>query len=97
MHGAQDVFGMHEDADGTMWFATDRGLVRWRDGKLAVLGKPEGLPVITVFQVITDAYDNFWLSSNSGVIQLRRNDVEAVMAGQKIGRASCRESVCQYV
>src|SRR3546814_19451354 len=73
---------MHEDADGTMWFATDRGLVRWRDGKLAVLGKPEGLPVITVFQVITDAYDNFWLSSNSGVIQLRRNDVEAVMAGQ---------------
>lgn len=82
MHGAQDVFGMHEDADGTLWFATDRGLVRWRDGQLAVLGQPEGLPVITVFQVITDAYDNFWLTSNSGVIQLRRNDVEAVMAGR---------------
>jgi diguanylate cyclase (GGDEF)-like protein len=82
MNGAQDVFGMHEDADGTMWFATDRGLVRWRDGKATVLGKSEGLPVITVFQVITDAYDNFWLTSNSGVIQLRRNDVEAVMAGR---------------
>lgn len=82
MNGAQDVFGMHEDADGTMWFATDRGLVRWRDGTLTVLGKPEGLPVITVFQVVTDAYDNFWLTSNSGVIHLRRNDVEAVMAGR---------------
>src|SRR3546814_19608012 len=82
MHGALDVFGMHEDADGTMWFATDRGPVRWRDVKLAAPGKPEALPVITVFQVINDASDIFWMSSISGVIQLPHHAMDAVMAGQ---------------
>lgn len=82
LEGAQDVFGMHEDADGTMWFATDRGLVRWREGALRIVSQRNGLPVVTLFQVITDSYDNFWLTSNSGVINVRRNDIDAVLAGE---------------
>ena len=49
---AQDVFGIHEDADGTLWFATDRGLLRRKAGKMSILGVTSGLPVTTVFQVV---------------------------------------------
>ena len=43
MNGAQDVFDFHEDADGTLWIASDRGLVRYRNGQLKVLGLQQGL------------------------------------------------------
>jgi diguanylate cyclase (GGDEF)-like protein len=82
MDGAQDVFGMHEDPDGTLWFATDRGLVRrLRSGELSIVGGRQGLPVDAVFQVVVDSYGNFWLSSNAGVVYIRRDDMEAVANG----------------
>ena len=82
MDGAQDVFGMHEDPDGTLWFATDRGLVRrLRSGELSIVGSRQGLPVDAVFQVVVDSYGNFWLSSNAGVVYIRRDDMESVADG----------------
>jgi diguanylate cyclase (GGDEF)-like protein len=80
---AQDVFGIHEDADGTLWFATDRGLVRYRNGKLALLGVHQGLPVDTIFEVVGDSYGNFWLTSNSGVIHVRRDVANAALDGRR--------------
>ncbi|KFN47131.1 ligand-binding sensor domain-containing diguanylate cyclase [Arenimonas metalli] len=82
MDGAQDVFGMHEDPDGTLWFATDRGLVRrLRSGELSIVGSRQGLPVDAVFQVVVDSYGNFCLSSNAGVVYIRREDMESVADG----------------
>jgi diguanylate cyclase (GGDEF)-like protein len=81
MDGAQDVFGMHEDDDGTMWFATDRGVVRLRNNALSIIGGRQGLPVDAVFQVVADNYGNFWLTSNAGVVYVRRDDMEAVANG----------------
>lgn len=80
---AQDVFGIHEDPDGTLWFASDRGLIRYKKGQLAIIGVRQGMPVDTLFQVVTDNYGNFWLTSNSGVIYLRREQVNAVLDGQR--------------
>ena len=79
---AQDVFGMHEDADGTVWFATDRGVIRLRDGQPAIIGAVHGLPVDTIFQVVVDSYGNFWLTSNAGVVYVRREEMEAVANGR---------------
>jgi diguanylate cyclase (GGDEF)-like protein len=80
---AQDVFGIQEDADGTMWFGTDRGLVRYRKGKLGLVGVHQGMPVDTVFEVVADSYGNFWLTSNSGVIHIRRDQANAVLDGAR--------------
>jgi ligand-binding sensor domain-containing protein len=54
MHDAQDVFDFHEDGDGTMWMATDRGLVRYRNGRMASLGLGRACRSITLFQVVDD-------------------------------------------
>ncbi|MGH8106720.1 MAG: triple tyrosine motif-containing protein, partial [Arenimonas sp.] len=79
---AQDVFGFNEDADGTLWLATDRAILRLRKGKISAVGTKNGLPVATVFQIVSDTYGNFWLTSNRGVIYVKRNEMEAVADGK---------------
>jgi len=79
---SQDVFGFHEDADGTMWVATDRAVLRIRKGKIAAIGTKNGIPVATIFQIVADTYGNFWLTSNRGVIYLKRDEMESVADGK---------------
>ena len=79
---AQDVFDFHEDADGTIWMASDRGLLRYRDGKLQALGLAQGLPIDTLFAVVDDGVGGLWLTSNRGVMRVRRSDIDAVFAGR---------------
>ncbi len=42
-----------------------------------MIGLDQGLPVATIFQIVVDRYDNFWLTSNRGVIYVKRQDLEA--------------------
>ena len=62
--------------------ATDRGLVRHRDGALRFVGVQHGLPVDTLFAVVDDGRGNLWLTSNRGVLRVARDAVEAVMDGK---------------
>jgi ligand-binding sensor domain-containing protein len=82
VNGAQDVFAFHEDADGTLWLATDRGLLRYRNGVLRGLGLKEGLPVDTMFSVVDDERGHLWMTSNRGVLRIKRSDAEAVLEGR---------------
>ena len=86
MNDAQDVFDFHEDSDGTMWIATDRGLVRYRNGRWPRSGLAQGLPVDTLFQVVDDQAGSFWLTSNRGVMRVARRDAEAVLDGRRSAR-----------
>ena len=75
---AQDVFDFHEDADGTIWMASDRGLLRYRDGRAAgARGWRRGLPIDTLFAVVDDGVGGLWLTSNRGVMRVRRSDIDA--------------------
>jgi ligand-binding sensor domain-containing protein len=62
------VFGFHQLGDA-MWISSDRGLYRWRDGKLARVGLEQGMPVDAVFQLVPDRLGNVWISSNRGVLR----------------------------
>src|SRR3546814_8452872 len=46
---------------------------------------------------ITDAQGNAISWSSSGTVGFKGSRKSTPFAAQKIGRASCRESVCQYV
>ncbi|MDO5611222.1 MAG: diguanylate cyclase [Pseudomonadota bacterium] len=79
----QSIFDIHEDPDGSIWFATDRGLAHWRQGRSEVAALAEGLPIDTLFQLIDDGLGYFWMTSNRGVLRVARAQVVAAMATGK--------------
>jgi len=86
LDGTRFVFGFHEDrARGELWLATDRGLVRYRlaDGDARLLGRAAGLPYDKFFAVVADREEQFWLSSNRGVLRIDQSTARAVIAGTR--------------
>ena len=66
------------------WICTDLGFCRWREGKMTVFNLENGLPDNVVFDVLKDDNDNFWLSSNSGIIQIKSSELESYSVGKQI-------------
>ncbi len=83
---AQDVFDFHQDATGTVWMATNKGLVRFAERQFQLFGSDAGMPVETIFGVFEDRSGNFWLTSNDGLLQLPRAQIDAYIAkpGQRL-------------
>ena len=81
MNDAQDVFDFHEDGDGTMWIATDRGLVRYRNGSMhGARAWRRACRSTPCSRWSTTRPGSFWLTSNRGVMRVARRDAEAVLA-----------------
>ncbi len=78
---ARSVFGF-QPLDGAVWIATDRGLYRYRDGRVARVGLEQGLPVDAVFQMVPDRHGEAWVSSNRGVVRVPLDDLQAVADGR---------------
>ena len=74
---AQSVFDFHHDSDGTVWLATDAGLVRLRDGRMQRYGYAAGLPREKIFRILDDGAGHFWLSSNRLVFRIARAALDA--------------------
>ncbi|HEX4006270.1 MAG TPA: two-component regulator propeller domain-containing protein [Acidobacteriaceae bacterium] len=71
------VTSLHADGDGTLWIGTnDAGLNRMRAGKIVALRVP-ALPQ-RVIGILEDAQGYLWLSSNSGVYRVRREELNRV-------------------
>src|SRR5690606_31292241 len=79
--GGRSVFGFLQIGNA-MWIATDRGLYRYQEGKLARVGLEQGMPVDTVFQLIPDRVGNVWISSNRGVLRTDMAMLNAVADGR---------------
>lgn len=79
----KDIFHFHETRDGSVWMATDLGLLRWKDGPSGRVGRAAGLPVDAVFQIVPDALGGWWLSTNRGLFRIDANAAEVVASGQR--------------
>ena len=75
---AHSVFDFLHDADGTVWMATDSGLLRLYGGRLRVYDHRSGLPRDKMFRIIDDGRGRLWLSSNQGVFRVARAQFDAV-------------------
>jgi diguanylate cyclase (GGDEF)-like protein len=88
LDGAEYAFGFLADpiAD-ILWMTTDRGLVAYdlSTGELTLLGRKLGVPFDKVFQTVVDKEHNLWLSSNRGILRLKRQQVEQALAGNRSG------------
>src|SRR5262249_6339744 len=74
------VNSLRFDRDGTLWAATEGGLSRLKNGRIATLTSKNGLPCDTVHWTIEDDAHSFWLYTPCGLLRIARTDMEAWFA-----------------
>ena len=81
--GEGRVGGLQLDRDGTLWAATEGGLSRVKNGRVATLTSKNGLPCDTVHWVMEDDDHSFWLYTACGLVRIARPELDAWAADPK--------------
>ncbi|MEN1956809.1 two-component regulator propeller domain-containing protein [Luteimonas changyuni] len=81
---ALSAFDFLSDPDGTLWIASDRGVLRHRDGAFKLYGRREGLTGSALFRILPDDFGNLWVSSNEGVTRIPRRAFDEVDRGKVV-------------
>jgi signal transduction histidine kinase/ligand-binding sensor domain-containing protein len=87
--GAADGLGVGRvnhlrfDPDGALWAATEDGLSRVQNGRIATLTRKNGLPCDSVQWTIEDDARSLWLFTPCGLARLTRPEVDAWIADPK--------------
>ena len=77
------VLNVSGDRDGAMWVATEDGLSRIANGRVATLATANGLPCKTVHWIIEDQLDSYWLYTACGLVRIPRPELDAWAADPK--------------
>src|SRR5262249_25730180 len=77
-------------ADGTVWAATQGGVSRIKEGRIATLDARGGLPCDVVHWMIEDAENSWWLYTSCGLVRLARSELDAWAAAVDAGKAPRR-------
>ena len=64
------------DPDGTVWAATEGGLSRLKNGRVATLTSKNGLPCDAVHWVIEDNDHAFWFFMPCGLVRVARTEID---------------------
>lgn len=75
--GEGSVPGLHLDHDDTLWAATEGGLSRVKNGRVATLTSKNGLPCDTVHWVAEDDAHSLWLFMACGLVRIARPELDA--------------------
>ena len=81
--GARKVLDISRDRDGSIWAATENGLSRITNGRVATLTTANGLPCNTVHWIIEDDLSSYWLYTRCGLLRVARTDLDAWTADPK--------------
>jgi signal transduction histidine kinase/ligand-binding sensor domain-containing protein/CheY-like chemotaxis protein/HPt (histidine-containing phosphotransfer) domain-containing protein len=74
---------MHEDAEGKIWLGSADGFSLWRDGKIVSFAQYGALHE-SIFKILEDDSQRFWMTTDKGIVTVPRADLEAVARGEKI-------------
>jgi len=74
--GADIVWDLQMDRQGTLWVATEGGLSRLRDGRIATLTMKNGLPCDAVHWAREDDAGSWWLYTACGLVRVARSELE---------------------
>ena len=70
------IRAIYEDQTGVVWFGTyDSGLSRLENGKITNYTQADGLFSNGVFAIVEDERGNFWMSSNQGIYQVAKQQL----------------------
>jgi ligand-binding sensor domain-containing protein/signal transduction histidine kinase len=84
--GQGRVNHLRVDRNATVWAATEGGLSRLKDGRIATLTSKNGLPCDTVLWTIEDDAHSFWLYTACGLVRIARSEVDAWAAAPDQGK-----------
>jgi signal transduction histidine kinase/ligand-binding sensor domain-containing protein len=74
---------LQADRDGAMWLgSSDHGLLRWKNGTIAVLDAQLGFPVRAIDGIIEDGLGFFWMSAGRRLLRAHLRDLQAVAEGR---------------
>src|SRR5262249_35660527 len=88
--GGGRVRQLRLDQDGTLWAATEGGLSRLKDGRVATLTGRNGLPCDTVNWVMEDDARSLWLYAACGLLRIERRELDAWTAAVDQGQGGGR-------
>ena len=75
--GKGAVMDLHSAPDGTLWIATEAGLSRLRNGRIATLTTQHGLPCNRIHAMVEDSDGAFWLNTACGLLRISASDLAA--------------------
>jgi signal transduction histidine kinase/ligand-binding sensor domain-containing protein len=81
--GGGRVDGLQPDRDDALWAATEGGLSRVKNGRVATLTSKNGLPCDTVHWVVEDDDHSFWLYTACGLVRIPRTELDAWVTDPK--------------
>jgi len=85
--GEGRVNDLRFDDGGTLWVATEGGLSRLKNGRIATLTNKNGLPCDAVQWTIKDAAQSVWLMMPCGLVRVARSELDAwALAADKTAR-----------
>jgi len=61
-------------SDDAVWAATNKGLYRWKDGRLSLLDSRNGLPCSRFLSAIEDKYGALWIYASCGLLRIPAAD-----------------------
>lgn len=73
---------IREDLNGILWIGTVQGLNRFQDGSITHLYKKHGIPDDTVYWILEDHKNDFWISSNQGIYCLSKEELNSFFNGE---------------
>lgn len=74
LSGLPPVTDLLEDADGTLWVGTWRGLFRLRHGRTRRFTEQDGLPDFFVHRLYRDAQGGLWVATQTGIARQKVAD-----------------------
>ncbi len=78
--GKGHVSGLRLDRDGAVWAATEGGLSRIKDGRIATLTTSNGLPCETIHWTAEEADRSLWMYTPCGLVRITRAELDAWIA-----------------
>jgi signal transduction histidine kinase len=79
------VNALHVDREGTLWAATEGGLSRLQNGRIATLTSENGLPCDLTRWVVEDDARSLWLSMSCALVRVARHSLDRWIAALDSG------------
>ncbi len=81
--GGGQINDLRSDPDGTLWAATEGGLSRLNNGRVATLSSKNGLPCDNVHGMMEDNAHSVWLYMGCGLVRIAGKELDAWAADPK--------------
>jgi ligand-binding sensor domain-containing protein/AraC-like DNA-binding protein len=76
------ILSIYEDAGGIIWIGTlEKGLARCEGGEFHFITVQHGLGSNSIYQILEDEREYFWMSSNRGVLRVNKREVNDFCKG----------------